>query len=266
MSIRVKDQLGRTIELEKPAGRIVSVVPSQTELLFDLGLDEEIVGVTKFCIHPKERVSLKKNIGGTKNLRLEEIVTLAPDLVIANKEENTEEDILWLMERMPVYVSDIENVQEALHMIEDVGVLVGRVNEASAMSNAIASDFSLISTKKRYRSVYLIWKGPFMAVGANNYINDLMSVCGFDNLLGSHDSRYPELSVAHMQELNPELVFLSSEPFPFKDQHLKELKNLLPDSKILLVDGEMFSWYGSRMQLAANYMQHLIDSIIERQE
>ncbi|MFT5183636.1 MAG: ABC-type Fe3+-hydroxamate transport system substrate-binding protein [Flavobacteriales bacterium] len=260
MSILVKDQLGRNIELESPAKRIVSVVPSQTELLFDLGLDEEIIGVTKFCIHPQQKVCLKHNVGGTKNLRLEAIANLTPDLVIANKEENTEADINWLMDRFPVYVSDIENVNEALRMIEDIGVLVGQTDQAKTMSQSIASSFELIETNSRHKSVYLIWKNPYMAVGANNYINDLMSVCGFDNLLGMHDSRYPELSIADMQRLKPELVFLSSEPFPFKDEHAKALSKILPESKIILVDGEMFSWYGSRMKLAANYMQKLINS------
>jgi ABC-type Fe3+-hydroxamate transport system substrate-binding protein len=258
MEILLIDQIGNEVRLPGPAKRIVSVVPSQTELLFDLGLDEEIVGLTKFCIHPQDKVASKKNVGGTKNLRLEAIASLEPDLIIANKEENTEADIRWLMDRFPVYVSDIEIVDAALDMIKDVGQLVGKEELSNSMVANISEALNACMPKSRFSTLYLIWYDPIMAVGSKNYINDLMTRCGFDNILGNNNSRYPELNFEEIAAKSPELILLSSEPFPFKSKHQRELQQQFPKSNIVLVDGEMFSWYGSRMRQAVNYLAEVI--------
>ncbi|MGB3182254.1 MAG: helical backbone metal receptor [Cyclobacteriaceae bacterium] len=250
--------LGRNIPLTGSPARIVSVVPSQTELLFNLGLDEEIVGVTKFCVHPKTLVDRKAKVGGTKRLWLPTIEELNPDLIIANKEENTREDILALQRDYPVWVSDVSNLHDALYMIREVGVITGRREEAARLSEDIEKEFSrlLLVGRRRKSVLYLIWKGPYMSVGPDTFIHDMLQRAGFDNVL-SNTLRYPEISEQHIRELKPDFIFLSTEPYPFKEVHVEELQKLCPTSKVVGVDGEFFSWYGSRLQYAPAYFREL---------
>jgi ABC-type Fe3+-hydroxamate transport system substrate-binding protein len=243
------------------AKRIVSLVPSITELLVDLGLETAIVGVTKFCVHPKH---LRKNttiIGGTKNLRLEVIRQLEPDLIFANKEENVREQVEALAAEFKVYTSDISNFDEALSMIKTVGELTDRLPEAEALItqiNQAKSRFEAVkpNNSKHYRTLYLIWQKPWMSVGGDTYISNMMQIAGFENVCRDRQ-RYPELSDAVIQSLAPEVILLSSEPFPFTEKHISGLQKLLPEAAILLADGEMFSWYGSRLLQAFDYFTSL---------
>lgn len=260
----VIDQSGHTIQLKEKPTRIVSLVPSQTELLFDLGLEEEVVGITKFCIHPTEWFRNKTRIGGTKDVKLDRVSALAPDLIIANKEENVKAQIESLREIAPVWTSDISNLAESLEMITQIGAITQKELEAASIIEKIQTGFSklehqLIDQKKR-SCIYLIWKDPYMSVGADTFIHDMMCRCQFTNLLAD-STRYPEISLEKIQSLSPELIFLSSEPYPFKDKHIAELQAVLPTSKILLVDGEMFSWYGSRIMHAPAYFCGLWEAI-----
>jgi len=243
------------------AKRIVSLVPSITELLVDLGLEEHIVGVTKFCVHPEH---LRKNttiIGGTKNLRLEVIRQLLPDLILANKEENVREQVEALAAEFKVYTSDISNFDDALSMIKTVGELTDRLPEAEALItqiNQAKSRFEAVkpNNSKHYRTLYLIWQKPWMSVGGDTYISNMMQIAGFENVCRDRQ-RYPELSDAVIQSLAPEVILLSSEPFPFTEKHISGLQKLLPEAAILLADGEMFSWYGSRLLQAFDYFTSL---------
>ncbi|MBK9507771.1 MAG: ABC transporter substrate-binding protein [Bacteroidetes bacterium] len=243
------------------AKRIVSLVPSITELLVDLGLETAIVGVTKFCVHPKH---LRKNttiIGGTKNLRLEVIRQLQPDLILANKEENVREQVEALAAEFKVYTSDISNFDDALSMIKTVGELTDRLPEAEALItqiNQAKSRFEAVkpNNSKHYRTLYLIWQKPWMSVGGDTYISNMMQIAGFENVCRDRQ-RYPELSDAVIQSLAPEVILLSSEPFPFTEKHISGLQKLLPEAAILLADGEMFSWYGSRLLQAFDYFTSL---------
>lgn len=253
--------------------RIVSLVPSQTELLFDLGLDEEVIGITKFCIHPNEWFTTKTRIGGTKTVDVEKVKSLNPDLIIANKEENVKEQIEELAKIAPVYVSDINDLESALEMITDVGKLVGKEDEALEIVNKIKTRFNQLtnkpingltgqqfnlSTKQPKKTAYLIWKDPYMAAGGDTFINDMLERCGFNNVFKTAN-RYPEVSIEQLQSC--EMVLLSSEPYPFKQKHIIELQQQLPSTKILLADGEMFSWYGSRLIKTAPYLNHLRQQI-----
>lgn len=238
------DQLGRTVDLPKVPERIISVVPSITELLFDLGLGDKIVGRTKFCIHPQAALS-KPKIGGTKTLNLKAIRGLQPDLIIANKEENTKDAIDSLSADFPCYVSDIQTVDDALQMIHDMGVICSCHEKAEALIAEIINAKPVIPSKLA-SAVYLIWKNPYMSVGGDTFISDMMRYAGFQNLL-SDELRYPELNVADLTKLEPDYVLLSSEPYPFKEKHIEEIKAILPKTKPLLVDGEWYSWYGSKM-------------------
>ncbi|MGZ5281591.1 MAG: ABC transporter substrate-binding protein [Bacteroidia bacterium] len=247
--------MGRSVEIPKRPFRIISTVPSQTELLFDLGLDEEIVGVTWFCIHPAEKVKNKAKIGGTKNLKLDIIRELKPDLIIANKEENDREQIESLAKEFPVWISDIFTLEDSLDMMIKVGEITGKRVEAEQLVSEIKAGFStVLKLSEPLKTLYLIWKDPYMSIGKNTFIHHLLTeVCGLQNIC-AYDLRYPELSVEKIKELNPELVLLSSEPYPFKEKHIRELQEMLPNAKIQLVDGEMFSWYGSRLKLVPEYL------------
>jgi ABC-type Fe3+-hydroxamate transport system substrate-binding protein len=235
--------------------RIISLVPSKTELLFDLGLDAQVVGITKFCIHPDHWFRSKTRIGGTKNVKLESIASLNPDLIIANKEENTKEDIEWLSERFNVYMSDITTVDDALIMIEKVGDLTHTRQQADSIIAAIRHERSVFAREgTSYGSVvYLIWREPMMAAANHTFINAMLKEGGWDNALEDDFSRYPEVTWEDLVSVSPQYVFLSSEPFPFKDKHIAEIRERLPYARVMLVDGEMFSWYGSRMIKAFEY-------------
>ena len=253
-----KDQLNHTIELTTVPKRIISVVPSQTELLFELGLDEEVIGITKFCVHPKQWFLAKTKIGGTKNLNIKKIEALNPDLIIANKEENNAEQIKYLQQKFPVWTSDISTLDESLAMIKSIGKIIGKTKNATTLYSDILHEFEIYKTHftKRYSALYLIWKTPYMSVGNDTIIHNLLNYCGFNNVL-SHKKRYPEISVTEIAILQPEFIFLSSEPYPFKEKHINELQEIAPKSKIILVDGELFSWYGSRLKLAPTYFSQL---------
>ncbi len=257
----IRDMMGRELQVPQIPQRIVSIVPSQTELLFDLGLEKEVVGITKFCVHPNEWHKHKTRIGGTKKLHIDKIIALQPDLVIANKEENTQAEIEQLAEQFPVWISDIKTIDDALRMIEEIGMLVGKEKNAVSIKNEIEKGFSgLIKETKALRVAYFIWRKPWMSAGADTFIHDMIKCIGWQNVYASH-LRYPETSLQELSSLNPEIILLSSEPYPFSEKHIAEIQSELPEAKILLVDGEMFSWYGSRMKLAAEYLQELIKGI-----
>jgi ABC-type Fe3+-hydroxamate transport system substrate-binding protein len=249
----------RTINLPNSPKRIISLVPSQTELLFDLGLDAEVVGLTKFCIHPKGKIKEKTVVGGTKNFRFEQIDELKPDLIIGNKEENYQEGIEQLAEKYPVWMSDITNLESAYEMIEQVSELVGKVEEGKEMVGEIKSSFSALTNQQLIKSnrkiLYFIWKNPYMVAGKGTFIDEIMQIGRFENC--TTDSRYPTLTETQIQELQPETILLSSEPFPFKDKHIAEFQQLCPNTKIQIVDGELFSWYGSRLLKTAEYLKEL---------
>lgn len=254
------DQLRRKITINFPPKRIISLVPSQTELLFDLGLEEEIVGITKFCIHPKDKFKSSTKIGGTKKLNLKKILEMQPDLIIGNKEENQKEDIEFLIQHFPVWMSDIYNLEDTLEMINAVGDLVDRKEKAHEFAINIHSDFNQlkidIQSKQPKDVLYFIWKSPFMLAGKNTFIDEMLICCGLDNLMKA--DRYPSLNESEMKSLSPDLVYLSSEPYPFKEKHIMELKEIWPKADVKLVDGEMFSWYGTRLLKATDYFKSLI--------
>jgi ABC-type Fe3+-hydroxamate transport system substrate-binding protein len=258
------DQLNRKIELPRVPKCIVSVVPSQTELLFYLGLDEQVIGITKFCIHPADRFKTTTKVGGTKQLNIELIKELRPDLIIANKEENDQSQIEALMTVCPVWISNISNLEEAYDMILKVGGLVDKEGQAQALVADIKHRFNQFITHPLHlKTAYLIWRKPYMVAGRQTFIDDLLQKCGLTNVFDSN--RYPEVTPEMLITANPEVVLLSSEPYPFTQKHIEEFKTLLPNACVLLVDGEMFSWYGSHLLHAPAYFKQLIENITPKQ-
>ena len=256
------DQTGRQIEVRNEPQRIVSVVPSQTELLADLGLEGEVAGITKFCVHPEAWFRNKTRVGGTKQLHLDKIRELKPDLIIANKEENEKEQIEELAKEFPVWISDIQTIPHALQMIQVVGQLVNRTQQANELVEKIVWGFNNLQRPAQPRRVaYFIWYNPWMTVGGDTFISNVIHTIGWQNVL-ANQSRYPEISLQELATHEPELVLLSSEPYPFKEKHIAEIKEVLPHAEVQLVDGEMFSWYGSRMLKAVDYMQQLVKNYI----
>ena len=251
------DQLGNAIKLKEPPTRIISVVPSQSEFLWDIGLHTELVGITKFCVHPQEMFKNIERVGGTKKLNIDKIRKLKPDLIIANKEENERSDIETLQKEFNVWVSDIYNFDDAFKMMFSLGEITGKENETEKLVNEIK--ISLPKVKNIFageRTAYFIWYKPYMLAAKNTFIDYVLNYVGLKNALENME-RYPAMTDEHLMVANPEICFLSSEPFPFKAKHLKELRDKIPTAKITIVDGEIFSWYGSRLLHFANYIEQL---------
>jgi len=260
------DQLNRRVVLDNFPLRIISLVPSQTELLFNLTNAERIVGITRFCIHPKENFLKTTKIGGTKEFDFDKIDALKPDLIIGNKEENYKEGIEILTKKYPVWLSDINSVEDALWMIKELGNVINESAKARHLAEQIAHQFYLFEAQKPWKIkkkiAYFVWKKPLMVAGSNNYIDDILGKMGFVNVFAKKQSRYPEITEDELMIAQPEFIFLSSEPYPFKEKHIKYFNEICPQSIVIIVDGEMFSWYGNRMLLAGDYLFKLKKELV----
>ena len=242
------------MDLQKSPRRIISVVPSQTELLVSLGLRDRLVGITRFCVHPPELRSSIHSVGGTKDLRLDRIRQLEPDLIIANKEENEQSQINELAKNYPVWISDVSDLYTALNMISSLGDLLGAEKASRKLIEEISSGFKDFETTFA-TAIYFIWRDPYMIAGKGTFIDFMMEQMGLENLM--KQERYPKIEQAELKSYDPDFVLLSSEPYPFKAGHAEEFRNILPKAQVLQVDGEMFSWYGSRLLFSASYLKEL---------
>lgn len=249
------DQMDFEVTCPSNPQRIISLVPSQTELLFDLGLEDRIVGITKFCIHPIDKVKQYTKVGGTKKFNFDKIKALNPDLIIGNKEENYQEGIEELRKHYPVWMSDIVSLQDSLEMMHRLGSLTNTSKRTTLLTDHIKMRFETL-TKPLKRVLYFIWQRPHMVAGTGTFIDEMLSYAGFENLV--KESRYPELTDEQIQAYNPEYILLSSEPYPYKDQHIKAFQALCPYALTMLVDGKMFSWYGSRLKYAPSYFDSFV--------
>lgn len=264
--MQLTDQIGQVHTFEKTPVRIISLVPSLTETLCALDLEKELIGITKFCVHPFHLKSTKTLVGGTKKVHIEKIRMLKPDIIVANKEENTLEIVESLREIAPVWVTDITTIPDSIQMLQDFGELFGRRTEAQKwtfkLQRALA-EFSLFVQKRPVLScAYFIWKNPHMAVGKNTYINSILQLNHFDNIYANKEERYPEVEIKKLKlEGDPKLIFLSSEPYPFNDEDAFEIGRFTHHAKTVFVDGEMFSWYGVRLLRALSYFKQLHEKL-----
>jgi len=261
------DARDREIVIDRPPQRIVSLVPSQTELLADLGLGETVVGITRFCERPEDWRDKKTIVGGTKQVDAEIVRDLDPDLILANHEENTAEDVATLEELAPVFVTEVKTVPEACEMIRTVGTLTGTSDQTSTLVGKIISRFKALPEVEPLRAVYFIWREPYMTIGGDTFIHDVMQRAGFENAFGDH-TRYPEVQLADLADLDLDVVLCATEPFPFhqKEAFTADIEAALPDTPVEIVDGQAFSWYGSRLLEAPAYLQEFRASLAPRRQ
>src|ERR1700742_3081314 len=254
------DQLGRTVDLPNPPQRIISLVPSQTELLYSLGLGEAVVGITRFCTHPETWFRQKARIGGTKAIDPARVDALRPDLIIANKEENEKPQVEALATRYPVWTSDIKTLDDALDMIRSIGAITAKLRPARILAAEIAQRFAALRPRPTLPVAYLIWRNPWMAAGGDTFIHQMLTHAGFSNIF-ANQTRYPEIDLTQL--IGADItILLSSEPYPFRERHIREIKEILPQARVELVDGEFFSWYGSRLLLSPAYFQQLREQVL----
>lgn len=260
------DQLGNAVDIPSFPQRIISLVPSQTELLFHLGLDARVSGITKFCVHPESWFHSKTRIGGTKTVKTDLIAQIQPDLVLANKEENKKDQVEALKKLYPVWTSNVHDLDSALDMIAGLGQITGTAEKSQEIITRIRTGFTELQTlnltpetpNPKLKTAYLIWRNPYMTIGNDTFIHDMLTRCGLENIF-TNQTRYPETTIEELRNKNCELLLLPSEPYPFKENHVAELQQQLPNTKILLCDGEMFSWYGSRLLEAPAYFRQLLN-------
>ena len=254
--MEITDQIGKSLSPERPPKRIISLVPSITYSLSSFGLDEQVKGITRFCKYPSKWRKTKIIIGGTKNLKIDRIKDLKPDLILASKEENNKQEIEKLQEVSPVYVSDVKDFETNIQFIKDLGFLLSKEERADNFILSIQSKRRKLLNSKGNSAVYLIWKEPWMTIGGDTFINNMLNEAGFKNMYGDL-KRYPSINLDDIILKKPDLLFLSSEPYPFKEKHKRELQKILPNTIIILVDGEAFSWFGTYPIKAYDYLMNL---------
>lgn len=257
---QITDQLGRKLSYSYPPQRIISFAPAITETLFSLDLRKEIIGRTRFCIHPKGIIEQVVNVGGTKDMKIDRIHELQPDLIIVEKEENTKEMVEELEQHYPVYAFEVQTVAGAMQMIKDLGTIVNRTDEATKLIHHIQTAFTdFPSLYKGKRVAYVIWQNPYMVVGEHTYIQSLLDKLGFVNPFIEFAGRYPTVTKADLQAADLDYILLATEPFPFQEKHISIFGDMLPTTKPIIVDGEMF-WYGVKMIEAVPYFKTILPS------
>ncbi|TBW26527.1 ABC transporter substrate-binding protein [Gramella sp. KN1008] len=255
--MQFRDHLGRMIELKDTPERIVSLVPSQTELLVDLGLEKYIMGITRFCVHPPYLRQIKSKVGGTKKANFRKVRELEPDIILCNKEENTREMVQELEQIAPVHISDVSTLEDANELILQYGEIFNCEPLAKTLTTSILKKVKklkeLASNSPRQKVAYFIWHDPLMVAGKGTFIDSMLELNNFENVFSQE--RYPQTSFEELGNMKIDSCFLSSEPFPFKEKHKVEFQPYT--DKVKIVNGEYFSWYGSRLLEAMDYFKEL---------
>ena len=262
------DASNTEVSLERPARSVVSLVPSFTELVCEMRLASRLVGVTRFCVEPAEVVTPIRKIGGTKNPDIERIIALRPELVLANLEENTEDDVLALREAgLNVYVGDVRTAGQAKAEIERLSELLGgiAIKLTDSLTEALEEQQHVSRLRPQVRVAALIWRNPYMAASGDTYIGDLLRLCGGINVCeDSARGRYPRLSLPQLIGLDPEVILLPSEPYRFRERHAEELlaqhgMSAARDGHVYLCDGQNLTWWGARTPAAIRDVAALLD-------
>ena len=257
-----KDALGRKVEIARPPRRIVSLVPSLTEALFAFGLAERVAGVTRYCVEPAE-ARRKPRVGGTKNVDVAKVSAIEPDLVLANVEENTRDDVDALIAAgLPVFVTYPRTVAGAIAELRELATMTGGDEAARPIivgaEEAVAVAEAANERRKALRTFCPIWRNPWMTIGPDTYMHDFLRVCGAENIYGQSAERYPAIELAAVAEHWPEVVLLPDEPYRFGRKHVPEVIEALGDVRTYLVDGKSLCWYGPRIGPALAEVQRLL--------
>ncbi|MDS9470757.1 helical backbone metal receptor [Sporosarcina pasteurii] len=215
--LEVIDHLGRKVQIARSPKRIISLCPAITATLFSLGLENEIVGRTRYCIHPKNKVEKAAIVGGTKEINLKKIRDLQPDLIIAEKEENTKEIVQQLEHEFPVYVCEVQSIEENDRMIRDIGSITNSQHEATSLIQRIKDAFANLPNLHGKRVAYVIWKDPYMVVGHSTYIQSVLEAMNAVNPFTKFESRYPIVSFKDIQRAKLDYLFLATEPYTFTE-------------------------------------------------
>jgi iron complex transport system substrate-binding protein len=245
--------------------RIVSLCPSLTELVFDLGRGDDLVGLTEYCVHPAEGVAAVEKVGGTKNPDVARVVALGPDLVLMNEEENRREDHEALVAAgVRVHTSMPRTALETAEMVRSIGAALGREPEADAIAADIARRTALVQAdaagREPVRFAYLVWRRPWMSVSADTFASSLLAQAGGENVFGERPERYPEVTLEELRAARPDLVLLCTEPYPFQEKHVAEVAEAcgLDPARVRIADGEYLSWHGSRTPDGIDHAASLI--------
>jgi ABC-type Fe3+-hydroxamate transport system substrate-binding protein len=245
--------------------RIISLCPSLTELVFDLGLGDSLVGRTKFCVHPAPQVEAIEKVGGTKNPKIARIVELAPDIVLMNEEENRIEDAEALRATgINCHTSMPRTIAETAAMVRSISIALGRSQQGDVIARDIETRGADVATRAHepIRYAYLIWREPWMTVNNDTFVHALLANAGGVNVFGTMPDRYPIVTLEQIRDTSPDVVLLSTEPFPFAERHIEELagKTGIPRERIVVVDGELLSWHGSRTPRGIVYGGDVMDN------
>ena len=268
MSAPVVDASGVALTLPAPPRRIVSLIPSVTEILFALGLEEAVAGCTIYCSEPPDGVATKTRIGGEKNPRLELIREIGTDLVIANVEENARGHVETLRSwGIPVFVTYPRTVAGGIELVRQLGQVTGAALRAAEMATMLERRLAEVSARQigraRARVFCPIWRHPYMTINADTYVHDMLAVCGGDNVFARLPTRYPEISLADVAQAGPEVILLPDEPYRFRRPHMADFAPFreipaVRDGRIHLVDGKLLSWYGPRIERALAVLPGLL--------
>lgn len=260
------DASGVALEIARPPRRIVCLIPSTTELLCELGLADAIVGITAYCIEPRDVVRTKRKVGGEKNPDLDAIRALAPDLVIANVEENLRDHVETLRAwNVPVWVTYPRTVLDTIAFVRETGAVTGTEARAGALADELASLYEATRAATAARPAvpvfYPIWRDPYMTIGRDTYIHDVLATVGARNVFGDRE-RYPTVTLEEMAARSPAVIVLPDEPFRFRRAHVKDFEAFpdvpaVRDGRIHLMDGKIFCWHGPRLAEALKTLPRL---------
>src|SRR5438445_11647080 len=247
------DALYRPIEIPRAPKRIVSLVPSITEALFTFGLGDAVVGVTRFCVEPREAVAPKAKVGGTKTLDVSQVRQLQPDLVIANVEENRPEDVRQLIAAgLNVMVTFPRTVAAGIAMMRQISEMTDSVETARPIieeaSAALAEARAKSEARRPLRVFCPIWRNPWMSVGPDTYIHDFLNVCGGLNIFARRHERYPITDMNEVARKDPQVILLPDEPYRFGAKHLPDVTkhphlSAVRDQRVPLIAGKNLCWY-----------------------
>ena len=248
--------------------RLVSLCPSVTELICDLGLADALVGISRFCTHPPEVVEGIEKVGGTKDPRIDRIVDLAPDLVILNEEENRLEDAEALEAAgLRIHCDLPKTVDDTAQMVRRLGAALDRVDQAEAIAADVEQRAERVRRQARDTTevswAYLIWRKPWMAVNVDTFVSTLLTLPGGRNVFANASDRYPAVTVDDLVAADPDVVLLASEPFPFEAKHARELAELTgwTEGRFRIVDGQDLSWHGSRTPRGIDYAEEVLAGV-----